>query len=171
MRCGDGGGVGGFFWGRYPPGNDHISPPKMAFGRWFSELPKVGYVNPLRVDFRKKWGCLKMSQKKQMWTKKPLGDVWYVFVWQIFWGGYGIWNRFFSPISYSSRWRHWIDLPWNLTTPNCTPLKIKILSPRMELWKIMFLFNWAVSFQGCIWADFSSTGQDQKKQLEQNNYV
>lgn len=53
--------------------------------------------------FPEKMGMFEDVRKKQMWTKKPLGDVWYVFVWQIFWGGYGIWNRVFSPISYSGR--------------------------------------------------------------------
>ena len=29
----------------YPPGNDHISHPVGQLGRWFSELPQLGYVS------------------------------------------------------------------------------------------------------------------------------
>lgn len=32
----------------------------------------------------KKWDVLRCSKKTQMWTKMTLGDVWYVFVEQIF---------------------------------------------------------------------------------------
>ena len=50
--------------------------------------------------FPEKIGMFEDVWKKQMWTKKPLGDLFGMFfVWQMFWGGYGIWNRVFSPIS------------------------------------------------------------------------
>ena len=40
-----------YAWYIYPPGNDHISPQNGILSRWFSELPKVGYVNSLEGTY------------------------------------------------------------------------------------------------------------------------